>query len=94
MAQQMPVQPKALGDLEVLDISLEIGAYCAKLLADLGARVIRVEPPSGDVLRHKGPYYHGEVDPGKSLRHFNYNTGKQGITLDIETEEGACCSAG
>ncbi len=89
MANQMPVQPKALGDLQVLDISLEIGAYCAKLLADLGARVIRVEPPGGDVLRQKGPYYHGEVDPEKSLRHFNYNTGKQSITLDIETEKGA-----
>lgn len=89
MAQQMPAQPRALGDLQVLDISLEIGAYCAKLLADLGARVIRVEPPGGDVLRHKGPYYHGEVEPEKSLRHFHYNTGKQSITLDIETEEGA-----
>ncbi len=86
---QLPVPDKALADIQVLDLSLEIGAYCTKILADLGARVIRVEPPEGDSLRHKGPYYHGQVGVETSLRHFHYNTSKKSITLDIETPDGA-----
>ena len=92
MTSNLPPQSipnKALADIRVLDLSLEIGAYCTKLLADLGARVVRIEPPEGDVLRHKGPYYRGQIDIEKSLRHFQYNTSKQSITLDIEKPEGA-----
>ena len=84
-----PLPNRALGDIRVLDLSLEIGAYCTKLLADLGARVIRIEPPEGDTLRHKGPYFRGQIDIENSLRHFHYNTSKQSITLDIEKPEGA-----
>jgi benzylsuccinate CoA-transferase BbsE subunit len=84
-----PAPPAALDDLLVLDLSLEIGAYCTKLLADLGARVIRVEPPGGDPLRRKGPYYRDQPGPETSLRHFHYNTSKESITLDIERPEGA-----
>ena len=83
------IPSKALADIRVLDLSLEIGAYCTKILADLGARVVRIEPPEGDSLRHKGPYYRGQIDIEKSLRHFHYNTSKQSITLDIEKPEGA-----
>ena len=86
---QSPIPNKALADIRVLDLSLEIGAYCTKILADLGARVIRVEPLGGDSLRHKGPYYHGRVGVETSLRHFQYNTSKQSITLDIEKPDGA-----
>ena len=84
-----PNSNKALADIRVLDLSQEIGAYCTKIMADLGANVIRIEPPEGDSLRHKGPYYHGQVDIEKSLRHFQYNTSKRSITLDIEKPEGA-----
>ena len=84
-----PPLPAALDDLLVLDLSLEIGAYCTKLLADLGARVIRVEPPGGDPLRHKGPYYRDAAGPETSLRHFHYNTSKESITLNIERPAGA-----
>jgi len=78
----------ALNDLFVLDLAGEIGAYCTKLLADLGARVVHVEPPSGDALRTKGPFYHGQVSPETSLRHFQYNTSKESLTLDLTRPEG------
>ena len=84
-----PYPPAALNDLFVLDLAGEIGAYCTKLLADLGARVVHVEPPTGDALRAKGPYYHGQAGPETSLRHFQYNTSKESLTLDLTQAEGA-----
>src|SRR3972149_1432954 len=52
----MPEQaPSALDDVRVLDLAGEMGQYCTKLLADLGADVIKVEPPGGDPVRHLPP---------------------------------------
>jgi len=47
----------ALSDLRVLDLTGPIGVYCGKLLADLGADVVKVEPPGGDPMRQLGPFY-------------------------------------
>jgi len=77
-----------LGPYRVLDLSDEKGVMCGKLLADLGADVIKVEPPGGDPMRHIGPFYHDEADPEKSLYWFTFNTNKRSITLDITTAEG------
>jgi crotonobetainyl-CoA:carnitine CoA-transferase CaiB-like acyl-CoA transferase len=65
-----------------------MGLYCTKQLADLGADVIKVEPPGGDPVRSIGPYYHDEADPNKSLYWFHFNTSKKSITLDIESSDG------
>jgi benzylsuccinate CoA-transferase BbsE subunit len=78
----------ALGGIRVLDLADEKGAYCTKLLADLGADVIKVEPPGGDRTRNIGPFYHDEADPEKSLFFFQMNTNKKSITLNIETTDG------
>jgi benzylsuccinate CoA-transferase BbsE subunit len=78
----------ALGDLCVLDLTGPIGVYCGKLLADLGADVIKVEPPRGDPMRGYGPFYDDDPRPEKSLYWWHFNTSKRGITLDIETAEG------
>jgi crotonobetainyl-CoA:carnitine CoA-transferase CaiB-like acyl-CoA transferase len=78
----------ALADIRVLDLAGEIGAYCTKLLADLGADVIKIEPPGGDPARAVGPFYHDEPDPAKSLYFLNLNTNKRSVTLDLETEAG------
>ncbi|MBE0481644.1 MAG: CoA transferase [Dehalococcoidia bacterium] len=78
----------ALGDLRVLDLAGPIGLYCTKQLADLGADVIKIERPGGDLARSIGPFYHDQVDPQKSLYWFHYNTNKKGITLNLESEEG------
>ena len=64
----MPDQaPSALDDVRVLDLAGEIGQYCTKLLADLGADVIKVEPPSGDPVRGLPPFYEDRPDGQTSL---------------------------
>ena len=84
----------ALSDIRVLDLAGEIGVYATKLLADLGADVIRIEPPAAaggagrDPVRDVGPFYHDEESPERSLYFFNLNTNKRGISLDITKPEG------
>lgn len=77
-----------LSPYRVLELGGEAGLLCGKVLADLGADVIKIEPPSGDPVRSQGPFYHDEADPEKSLFWFAYNANKKGITLDIETADG------
>jgi benzylsuccinate CoA-transferase BbsF subunit len=81
---------KALGGIKVLEWShLVAGPYCAKLLAELGAKVIKVEKPEvGDEARHRGPFLHNVPHPEKSLLFLYLNTNKLGITLDMESSVG------
>lgn len=79
---------KALGPYRVLDLTDAKGLLAGKIFADLGADVIKVEPPGGDPARRVGPFYGDDADPEKSLFWMAYNTGKRGITLDIMKEEG------
>ncbi|MBI1886507.1 MAG: CoA transferase [Chloroflexi bacterium] len=88
MASKNRSQPATLDDIRVLDLAGEAGAYCGKLLADLGADVIKIEPPDGDPARRSGPFFHDDPDPNKSLYFFAHNTGKRSITLDIASESG------
>ncbi len=76
--------PTALGDVRVLDLTGELGSYCTKLLADLGADVIKIEPPGGDPARDVGPFYHDEADREKSLPFLNLNTNKRSLTLNLD----------
>jgi len=78
----------ALAGLQVLDLADEKASFCSKLLADLGAEVIKVEKPGGDTSRRAGPFWSGKPHPEKSLSFWYNNTGKQGITLNLESEEG------
>jgi crotonobetainyl-CoA:carnitine CoA-transferase CaiB-like acyl-CoA transferase len=77
-----------LGGYRVLDVTDEKGLLCTKVLADLGADVIKIERPGGDPVRNIGPFYHDIPDPEKSLYWFTFNTGKRSITLDIEKCDG------
>lgn len=77
-----------LGDIRVLDLTGEAGVYCTKLLADLGADVLRIEPPGGHPMRRLGPFVHDEPNPEKSLYWFHFNTSKRGITLELENADG------
>ena len=71
--------PAALDDIKILDISQGIsGSYCAKLLADFGADVIKVEPPGGELLRSIGPFFNDDPNPEKSLIHIVLNNNKRG----------------
>jgi len=77
-----------MGPYRVLDLTDEKGYFCGKILADLGADVIKVEPPGGDPGRNVGPFYHDAPDKEKSLFFFSWNTNKKSITLNIESLEG------
>lgn len=77
-----------LSPYKVLDLTDHKGFLCGKILSDLGADVIKVEPPGGCPSRNIGPFYHNIPDPEKSLYWFAYNADKRGITLNIETARG------
>ncbi|MBI2887596.1 MAG: CoA transferase [Chloroflexi bacterium] len=88
MGPQPEAAPSALSDLVVLDLADGKGLYCTRLLAGLGAEIIKLEPPGGDVTRSVGPFYHDTPDPEKSLYFWQYNVNKKGITLSLEQPEG------
>ena len=77
----------ALGPYRVLDLSEGGCMLGGKILGDLGADVIKIEPPQGSSSRI-GPFYKNIQDPEKSLFWFAYNANKRGITLDITKTEG------
>jgi crotonobetainyl-CoA:carnitine CoA-transferase CaiB-like acyl-CoA transferase len=59
------------------------GSYCAKLFVDVGADVIKIEPPTGDPLRRWGPFPGGATSPDRSGLFEYLNAGKRGATLDL-----------
>lgn len=77
-----------LSGIRVLDLTNEMGLYCTKLMADLGADVVKIEPPEGDAARGIGPFYKDQVHKEKSLTWFHFNTNKRGITLNLQTADG------
>ena len=73
-----------LSGIQVLDLADEKASFCSKLLADMGAGVIKVEKPGGDPSRNIGPFYRNVPHPEKSLFFLYHNTNKEGITLNLE----------
>ena len=74
----------ALSDLKVLEYGDMVpGAYCARLLADAGADVVKVEPPQGDSSRRRGPFPDGIEDINWSGLFLYLNANKRGATLDL-----------
>jgi benzylsuccinate CoA-transferase BbsE subunit len=79
----------ALSDLRVIELAQGIaGPYCGKLFADLGAEVIKIEPPAGDRSRRLGPFPHDEPHAEKSGLYLHVNTGKKSVTLDTSVASG------
>jgi crotonobetainyl-CoA:carnitine CoA-transferase CaiB-like acyl-CoA transferase len=72
----------------VLDIGGPLSLHCTKLLADMGADVIKIEPPSGDESRRTPPFKDDKPHAETSLYFLHFNTNKRGITLDIEKPDG------
>ncbi|HEX7200242.1 MAG TPA: CoA transferase, partial [Dongiaceae bacterium] len=78
----------ALAGIRVLDLADNAVAYASRLLADLGAEVIRVEPPSGSALRQAPPLVQ-TADGTVSCAHAFWNANKKSVTLDLGSAEGA-----
>ena len=78
-----------LDDLKVLDLSQGLaGPICAKILADFGADVVKVEPLSGDAGRSMAPHFGNVPHPEKSLIFLLANLNKRGITLNLDDAAG------
>ena len=78
-----------LAGLRVLELADEKGHYCGKLMADMGADVVKIEPPGGDAARRVGPFAQDIPHPDRSLFFWYHNTNKRGITLNLEPPEGS-----
>ncbi|ROQ93170.1 CaiB/BaiF CoA transferase family protein [Desulfosoma caldarium] len=85
---QAAQHPEALDNLLVLDLSYMSfgGLVASSILAELGARVLRIEPPEGDPARHFSPFGLTHQDTG--LAYLVEGRNKHHITLDLEEEEG------
>ena len=77
-----------LSKYRVLDLSNEQGDLCGKILADLGADVVKVEPLEGAFSRKVTPFAHDTATRENSLHWLAYSSGKRSITLDIAHPEG------
>ena len=90
MTAQDSSTPAALAALRVLEVGQMVAApYFGKLLASLGAEVIKVEPPKvGDRSRRRGPFPGDDPHPERSGTFLYLNTGKRGVTLDVDDPHG------
>jgi crotonobetainyl-CoA:carnitine CoA-transferase CaiB-like acyl-CoA transferase len=74
-----------LAGMRVLDLADETGSFCSRILADLGADVIKIEKPGGDASRNIGPFRQDPEQGGNISLSFAYhNANKSGITLNLE----------
>lgn len=88
----MPATQKGIDFLlapyRVLDLTDDRGLLSGKILADLGADVLQIEPPGGNAARNIGPFYGDDPRPEKSLYWWAYAANKRSITLDLERRDG------
>ncbi len=78
------VAPGPLDGIRVLDFSMFLaGPYCTRLMADMGAEIIKVEPPGGDFLRNAPPFRNG-----RSAYFGHINCGKKSLELDLKSPLG------
>ena len=83
------MKPSALSPYTALDLSEGGFNWCGKLLADLGADVVKIEPPGGSPTRRLGPFVRGRDGSRHSLFWAAYCVNKRGIELDISDPRGA-----
>ena len=82
-------RPSPFGAIKVVECGEGISAaYGAKMLADIGADVIKVEAPAGDLTRRRGPFPKDQPDPEKSGIFIYLNTNKRGVVADLKRPEG------
>jgi crotonobetainyl-CoA:carnitine CoA-transferase CaiB-like acyl-CoA transferase len=77
---------RALAGLKVLELADRSAALAGRILADLGAEVIMVEPPAGASLRHEAPFLDDAADPERGFGHLYLNANKKSVVLDLDQE--------
>jgi len=77
-----------LSPYRVLDLTSELGFLAGKIFGDLGAEVIKVEPPAGDSSRQRPPFLKRGSGASQSLYWQAYNSNKRGVTLDLSQQKG------
>lgn len=77
---------KSLSGVRVIELGDQLSQYAGKLLADMGAEVIKLEPKEGVPSRRVGPFHKDKEDINKSVFFWNYNTSKKSVIIDIEKE--------
>ena len=80
---------EALAGVRVLDLADESAALASRILADLGADVVKVEPPGGGATRRVGPFLDDRPGPERGFFHLYHDAGKRSLVLDRSTREGA-----
>ena len=78
----------ALNGVRVLELDNGLAQFAGKILADMGADVIKIEPPEGHFARRIEPFYQDQPDMNSSIHFWTYNTSKRSIVLDLSSEEG------
>ena len=77
-----------LSPYTVIDLTDDRGELASMVLGDLGAEVIKVEPPQGSPSRRMAPFLVDGLEPERSLLYFAFNRNKRGVTLDLNGEAG------
>jgi crotonobetainyl-CoA:carnitine CoA-transferase CaiB-like acyl-CoA transferase len=89
-----PSRPPLYG-LRIVELASDPGGeFTGRLLASLGAEVLKVEPPAGAPSRRIGPFYKGTVGPDTSLNFWHYNANKKSLIADVTSAEGSQRLAG
>lgn len=87
------MSPGALGDVRVVELVDESAEYCGRLLAGLGADVVKAEPPDGAPSRSIGPFLDDEPGPDRSLAFWADNVGKRSVVVRDDEEVLALCES-
>src|SRR5215469_8673947 len=77
-----------LKGFRMLDLADEKGALCGKIFADMGAEVIKIEPPAGCSTRSIPPFLDDTPGPDRSFYAIAYHAGKKSVTLNLESADG------
>ncbi len=85
----MVLSKGALAGIRVLEVVDETASWCGKLFADMGAEVIRIEPPGGVAERKRAPFLEGIEGADRSLAFLNNNTNKKSLSLELASAAGA-----